>query len=253
MSGYRISELAGRTGIPATTLRYYEDIGVVPPPERGKSGYRVYDDRAVARFEFVAHAKALGLSLDEVRTLVGLWDGDQCAPVQQQMARLVEAKIFDTARRSAELVGFAHELQAIAARLRHEPASGRCDDACACVAAGPPDGAAPVTFIARSASGDEAAIACTLANAEDVRQRVEDWQRSLAAVTAREAVEGGLRLVFPSGEDTAVELSRLVAAELACCAWVDFTLRLTAAATVLEVRAPTAGQAVLASLFGVAA
>jgi DNA-binding transcriptional MerR regulator len=136
VSAYRISEVAERTGIPATTLRYYEDIGIVPPSQRTTAGYRVYDDRTLARLSFIANAKQLGLTLDEVRSLVQLWDADECAPVQQEMARLVDAKIFDVARRSGELAAFANELQLIAARLRSEAHPGPCDDTCACASVG---------------------------------------------------------------------------------------------------------------------
>jgi DNA-binding transcriptional MerR regulator len=113
----------------------------VPAPERTSTGYRFYDDRTLARLRFIAGAKHLGLSLDEVRALVRLWEGDECAPVQIEMARLVDAKHFDLVRRTGELVAFANELQLIAARLRGEPHSGPCDDTCACgtiAAAGPP-------------------------------------------------------------------------------------------------------------------
>src|SRR3954452_9182954 len=98
MQANRISDVAERTGIPATTLRYYEHIGLITAPARTEAGYRVYDDRTVERLAFVARAKQLGLSLDDVRTLVALWDGDECAPVQHEMARLVDAKILETAQ-----------------------------------------------------------------------------------------------------------------------------------------------------------
>jgi DNA-binding transcriptional MerR regulator len=67
MGTYRISEVAERSGFPATTLRYYEQIELLEPPSRTASGHRVYDDRALARLRFVARAKALGTSLDELR------------------------------------------------------------------------------------------------------------------------------------------------------------------------------------------
>jgi hypothetical protein len=168
------------------------------------------------------------------------------------MARLVDAKIFEMARRSGELVAFANELQAIAARLRTVPAAGPCDDDCACAAVAPTGlGREPVSFVLKPVAAREPVIACTLSNAEEVRQRVEDWQQLLAKVTAREAIEAGLRLMFPPGEALLVEVARLAAAELTCCSWVDFTLRFNASSTTLDVRVPTAGQDILASVFGV--
>jgi DNA-binding transcriptional MerR regulator len=44
MSSLTISQLARRSGVPASTLRYYEKVGVIPPPSRTKSGYRRYDE-----------------------------------------------------------------------------------------------------------------------------------------------------------------------------------------------------------------
>jgi len=252
VSAYRISEVAERSGIPTTTLRYYEDVGIVPAPERTAAGYRVYDERTLARLRFIASAKQLGLSLDEVRALVKVWEGDECAPVQQEMARLVDAKIFDLARRSAELAGFADELQRIAARLRVEPHAGPCDDTCACgrVEATAP-ALSPVAFATQSPAGGPP-IVCTLTSPEAVAQRVRDWQRLLAKVVAREALDGGVRLRFPSGAELAAEVVQLGSAEVECCSWIDFTIRLGTDSTTLEVRAPSEGQDVLASLFGTA-
>ena len=70
---YRIAEVADRTGFSTPTLRYYEEIGLLPPAERTPAGYRVYDDRAVARLRFVARAKQLGCSLEEIADLADAW------------------------------------------------------------------------------------------------------------------------------------------------------------------------------------
>ena len=66
-TGLRISEVSERTGFSGPTLRYYEQIGLLPAPERTGAGYRVYGDRDVARLDFIARAKRLGCSLDEIR------------------------------------------------------------------------------------------------------------------------------------------------------------------------------------------
>ncbi len=62
----KIGELADAVGVPPKTIRYYEEIGLLPEPARQPSGYRHYAAADVARLEFVAKAKALGLSLEEV-------------------------------------------------------------------------------------------------------------------------------------------------------------------------------------------
>jgi DNA-binding transcriptional MerR regulator len=236
VTGYRISEVAERTGLPASTLRYYEDIGVLPAPDRTSTGYRVYDDRTLARLDFVAGAKQLGLTLDEVRALVTLWEADECAPVQQEMARLVDAKLAEVARRSKELDVFTSELRVMAARLSRSPHAGPCGDGCACGAI-------------RSAP-EQQEIACTLTSPEEVSVRIDGWQQLLAHCTSREGIDGGFRVRFSTGPTVAAEVARLAAAEVGCCSWIDFTVRVSPDATILEVRAPVAGQDVLASMFG---
>jgi len=63
MSTLTISQLARRSGVPASTLRYYEKVGVLPAASRTDSGYRLYDEDALARLTFVQRAKALGIEL----------------------------------------------------------------------------------------------------------------------------------------------------------------------------------------------
>ena len=80
-----IGELSGRTGVNIETVRYYEKIGLVPPPARTEGGHRAYEDAHVARLTFVRRARELGFTLDEVRSLLKLVDGEhsrRCADVR---------------------------------------------------------------------------------------------------------------------------------------------------------------------------
>lgn len=70
----RIGELAAKTGVSTKAIRYYEDIDVLPPPERGANGYRSYGPAAVERLLFVRDARATGLSLTEIRSILSLRD-----------------------------------------------------------------------------------------------------------------------------------------------------------------------------------
>src|SRR5688500_18358128 len=92
-TGYKIKELADRSGFTPTALRYYEDIGLLPPAQRTASGYRVYDDRTVERLAFIARAKQLGCSLDEIADLATAWDGGTCGPVQDRLRQVVADKL----------------------------------------------------------------------------------------------------------------------------------------------------------------
>lgn len=58
-----IGEAAERCGVPAKTLRYYEDIGILDPAERSPAGYRHYDDGVIERVAFIRSAQAVGLTL----------------------------------------------------------------------------------------------------------------------------------------------------------------------------------------------
>src|SRR4051812_48022427 len=58
---YRIAEVAELVGVPATTLRYYEDMGLVDQPARSGNGYRCYDDADLARLRFITATKNLGI------------------------------------------------------------------------------------------------------------------------------------------------------------------------------------------------
>jgi DNA-binding transcriptional MerR regulator len=66
----RISELADRVGVPTSTVRYYERIGLLYAPARTGSGYRAYDEDSATRLLFVTRARRLGLSCDQIAEYV---------------------------------------------------------------------------------------------------------------------------------------------------------------------------------------
>lgn len=65
----QIGELAKAAEVPAKTIRYYEDIGLLPHPPRTEGGYRRYGPEAADRLRFIRKAQALGLTLSEIREL----------------------------------------------------------------------------------------------------------------------------------------------------------------------------------------
>ena len=143
---YTIGETAERSGFSASTLRYYESIGLVAPSQRTPSGYRLYDDQALARLAFIARAKQLGCSLDDIADLAGIWDGERCGPVQQRLHDLVTTKLSEAQRKIEELTAFREQLHRAAANLSGPAPDGPCSEICACTAL---DGAlAPVPLIA---------------------------------------------------------------------------------------------------------
>ena len=67
----RIGEVAYRVGVNPKTIRYYEDIGLIPEPVRRPSGYRSYGPEDIDRITFIRRAQRFGLSLDEIREVLG--------------------------------------------------------------------------------------------------------------------------------------------------------------------------------------
>jgi DNA-binding transcriptional MerR regulator len=113
-----IGEVAERTGVPAKTLRYYEDIGLVPAPERTSSGYRDYDDGIVDRLSFIRSAQAVGLTLGDIRGIVSLRDDGE-APCGHVLD-LLRARAREIDRTIRELRGLQHDMRMLvdrAARL----------------------------------------------------------------------------------------------------------------------------------------
>ena len=76
-----ISDVAQRAGLPAKTIRYYEEIGLVVPP-RGDNGYRRFTDTHVHKLAFLGRARALGFSIEDCRTLLGLYEDDNRASAE---------------------------------------------------------------------------------------------------------------------------------------------------------------------------
>ena len=97
--GIAIGELSRRTNCNIETVRYYERIGLLPPPAR-RGRYRLYGSEDVGRLAFVRRSRELGFTLDEVRALLGLaaGGGGACAEVRKIAAihlAEVQAKVAD--------------------------------------------------------------------------------------------------------------------------------------------------------------
>ena len=132
----RIGELAEAGDVSATTIRYYESIGLLAAPARTASGYRDYDAGALERLTFIRDAQATGLSLAEIQSVLELKDAgaNSCAhtrnllerhlhELDDQIARLTEAR--------AQLAVLAERAAAL------DPAACTDPNRCQVVAAAP--------------------------------------------------------------------------------------------------------------------
>jgi DNA-binding transcriptional MerR regulator len=251
-TGLKIKEVAEASGFTAATLRYYEQIGLLPEASRTPAGYRMYDGRTLDRLAFIARAKQLGCSLEEIKGLTAAWDGGQCGPIQDQLRQLVAGKIAAAQNQITELVTFSAELQQAATALeRHRP-EGACDADCGCVSDSndTETGATTIHAVSLSAKpvAGEPAIACTL-SAGSMKGRIADWQSLLAHVERREPIDGGVRSVFSPSVPIG-DLMRLVAAEQDCCQFFRFAITVDTRGVALEVRAPEDALEIVESMFG---
>ncbi len=100
-----IGRVAEATGCKVQTIRYYEQIGVLPPPDRSGGNQRVYENDHISRLIFIRHARELGFPLKAIRELLSLGDDpdqscdaadaiarDQLTQVNQRLARLQSLK-----------------------------------------------------------------------------------------------------------------------------------------------------------------
>jgi MerR family mercuric resistance operon transcriptional regulator len=105
-----IGQLSKHTGTNVETIRYYERVGLLAAPARSSGGYRLYRTEHLKRLNFVRRARALGFSIDEVRTLLRLADERRrpCSEVR----KVAEAHLTDVRAKIADLRRMERVLQA---------------------------------------------------------------------------------------------------------------------------------------------
>lgn len=89
---FQVGEVSRRLGLNPQTLYFYERIGLMPSPKRTAAGYRLYEQTDLDRLSFITQAKALGLSLDDIKDLLMLQDGQQlsCQEVYDRLLKKVQ-------------------------------------------------------------------------------------------------------------------------------------------------------------------
>ena len=104
-----IHDLAKQTGVPAKTIRYYESIKLLPRPKRAANNYREYAPAEAERLRFIASARSLGFSLDDVAEILAARD-DGLAPCQRVLDA-VDRRLTDVDRRIADLLTLRDSLR----------------------------------------------------------------------------------------------------------------------------------------------
>lgn len=105
----KIQDLSQKTGVSAKTIRYYEEIGLLPPPARTNNNYRQYGEQDVERLRLVAGARRLDLSLDDIQEILALRDHRE-APCRVLLER-IEQKADEIAERIQALQRLEGELR----------------------------------------------------------------------------------------------------------------------------------------------
>lgn len=110
-----IGQVAEKSGLPAKTIRYYEDIGLVRPA-RGENGYRDFDHRDAHKLAFLARARSLGFSIEECRTLLSLYEDRSRASAD--VKKLATQHLDRIAQKIAELEALRGTLKTLVSRCQ---------------------------------------------------------------------------------------------------------------------------------------
>jgi len=126
----RIGELGARHGLSTATLRYYESLGLLGEAERSPSGYRLFNSDDDDRLRFILRAKALDLSLEEIRSLLEAWHEGGCQETRTSVRHLVAHKIQEARTRASEAEAFAAQLTHVYNNLGREMSKS---EPCGCI------------------------------------------------------------------------------------------------------------------------
>jgi len=110
-AGLTIGEMARELHLNPKTIRYYEQVGLLPKPRRSESGYRLYSTDEMERLQLVKRAKLLGLSLAEVKEIVEYATDGGCSLLEDRLLSLVETKLSEIDQKIEDLVTFREDLR----------------------------------------------------------------------------------------------------------------------------------------------
>lgn len=122
MKNFTIGEVSSASGVKIPTIRYYEQSGLIPVPDRSEGNRRLYEQADIRRLIFIRHSRELGFEVEAIRALLQLQDNpDQPCTVADQLAR---ERLIDVQQRIAKLNALQAELQKMLEGCAH----GRVDE-----------------------------------------------------------------------------------------------------------------------------
>ncbi len=114
----KIGKLAKSLGITTRTIRYYEEIGLMPPPERQEGGGRIYNSEEILRLKFILKLKELGLSLDEGRELAEIYKTEnQPAKLMPRLLEMLDGHILKIDEKLANIMDLRKEVAQYRAKI----------------------------------------------------------------------------------------------------------------------------------------
>jgi len=240
VDGLRVAELAESAGVPASTVRYYERLGLLPPARRADNGYRLFDSSAVDALVFIKRAKGIGMSLEEIIELVTAWPDTECRLLQASLRRFLGKRIDQVEAQRRELEAFRAQLSTVLRRLAsRDPGPELCGKGCSCES--------DLDVTGEESVAGRAAWGCSLDD-DSLGARLAEWRELTAA--ARSVCQDGdaVRLVFAADPDVVAAVASLCAKESGCCAPARFRLDIGAEELTVTARAPGA-PGILEALF----
>ena len=126
----QIGEVARDLGINPKTIRYYEEIGLIPEAQRNQSGFRVYSQAEIDRLAFILRARALDFSLDDIGEILALREQGE-APCLY-VTGLVQQRISEIDTKISALNQLRHELEDVQRMAQALPEENILNKDCIC-------------------------------------------------------------------------------------------------------------------------
>lgn len=147
---FSIGDAAEASGLAVKTIRYYEEIRLIPKAGRTNGGAqtggnRVYTEAEVGRLRFIHHARLFGLRLSDIRELLALADGKGCPSRQPEYREILRRHLHDIDERVRHLRGLRTAIEDLVSPARQRKGQKCSWSTCACMAqhagSSPPSGA----------------------------------------------------------------------------------------------------------------
>jgi MerR family copper efflux transcriptional regulator len=135
---HSIGEAAQASGLPVKTIRYYEEIGLIPHAMRTNGsvrggGHRIYREADVGRLRFIHHARLFGLSLADIRELLALAEGKGCPSRQPEYRKILRRHLDEIDERVRHLLGLRAAIENLMSPARQANAQECSWNTCACI------------------------------------------------------------------------------------------------------------------------